>query len=118
MTRSNVRSCAPLIVAVLAAAGARAGGFVEHAEPPVAPAGKTTRVTFVGHELGAAIDVWTSLPPGRVTARPVESRSDRAVFDVTVAADAPVGLCGVRVATRDGLSNAHLFLIDNLPVGA
>jgi hypothetical protein len=116
MTLPSVRSCAPLIVAVMAAAGARAGGFVEHSEPPVAQAGKTTRITFVGHDLGAALDVWTSLPAGKMTAKPVESRSDRAVFDVTVAADAPVGLCGVRVATRDGLSNAHLFRIDDLPV--
>jgi hypothetical protein len=102
MTLPSVRSCAPLIVAVLAAAGARAGGFVEHAEPPVAQAGKTTRITFVGHDLGAALDVWTSLPAGKVTAKSVESRSDRAVFDLTVAADAPPGLCGLRVATKTG----------------
>jgi hypothetical protein len=51
-----------------------------------------------------------------VTAKPVESRSDRATFDVTVATDAPAGLCGIRVATRNGLSNAHLFQIEDLPV--
>src|SRR5207302_9266709 len=61
---------ASLILAVLASAGARAASFIEHAEPPVAQAGNTTRVTFVGHDLEAALDVWASLPAGQVTAKP------------------------------------------------
>ena len=35
-----------------------------------------------------------------------------------VAVDAPVGICGVRLATDDGLANACLLLIDDLPVRA
>jgi hypothetical protein len=92
--------------------------FVEHVAPPVAERGKTARVAFVGRELAGALDVWTSLPPGAVKAKPVESGPGRAVFDVEVSANAPVGVCGLRVATRDGLSNSHLFLIDDLPVRA
>jgi hypothetical protein len=104
-------------VAVLALpAAAPAQGFVESISPPVVERGKTTRVTFVGRQLADALDVWHSLPAGALRAKPVESRSDRAVFDVTAAADAPVGVCGVRVATADGLTNAHLFLVDDLPV--
>src|SRR5947209_10079133 len=118
MTCPSVCLRTSLIVAVLAPAAACADGFIEHAEPPVAQAGKTTRVAFVGHDLDAALGLWTPLSAGKVTAKPVESRPDRAVFDVTVAADAPVGLCGLRVATRNGLSNAHLFWIDDLPVRA
>jgi hypothetical protein len=95
---------------------ATAQGFVESISPPVVERGKTTRVTFVGRQLANALDVWHSLPAGALRAKPVESRSDRAVFDVTAAADAPVGVCGVRVATTDGLTNAHLFLVDDLPV--
>jgi len=106
-------------VAVLALpAAAPAQGFVESISPPVVERGKTTRVTFVGRELAGALDVWHSLPAGALRAKPVEGRSDRAVFDVTAAADAPVGVCGLRVATADGLSNAHLFLVDDLPVRA
>jgi hypothetical protein len=116
MTGPSACFRAALLVAVLFPVGACAGAFIEHAEPPVAQTGKTTRVTLVGHELNAALDLWTSLPAGKLTVKPVESQPDRAVFDVTVAADAPVGLCGVRVATRYGLSNAHLFWIDDLPV--
>jgi hypothetical protein len=92
--------------------------FVEHVAPPVAERGKTARVAFVGRELAGALDVWTSLPPGALKAKPVESGPDRAVFDLEVSPSAPVGVCGLRVATRDGLSNAHLFLIDDLPVRA
>jgi len=46
----------------------------------------------------------------------VESAADRAVLDVTVAVDAPVGVGGVRLATREGWSNVHLMLVDDLPV--
>jgi hypothetical protein len=93
-----------------------AQGFIEHIEPPVAQRGKTTRVTFVGAHLGQAIDLWTTLPAGKVRTIPVDSGdATRAVLDLQVAEDVPVGLCGVRLATRDGLSNMHLFLIDDLP---
>jgi len=103
------------LVALLPAM-AHAQPFVEHIAPPVLEKGKTTRVTFVGKNLAGALDVWSSLPSGALKANPVESHGDRAVFEIEVSRSAPVGICGVRVATRDGLSNAHLFLIDDLPV--
>src|SRR5947207_1538454 len=91
----------------------RAQGFVEHIEPPVLERRKTTRVTVVGSSLGKAIGLWTSLSAGTVKATPVgEQTSSRAVLDVSVAADAAVGICGVRLATEDGLGNACLLLID------
>ncbi len=94
-----------------------AQGFVEHLEPPALERGKTTRVTAVGSGLGKAQGLWTSLPTGVVKATPIgEPTSSRAVLDVSVAADAPVGICGARLATEDGLGNACLVLIDDLPV--
>jgi hypothetical protein len=96
-----------------------AAPFIEHIEPPVVQCGKTTRVTLVGTELTPAVGLWTSLPAGKVRARPVQGGpAGRAVFEMEVAADTPVGTCGVRVATPDGLSNVHLFLVDDLPVSA
>ncbi len=92
--------------------------FVDSITPPAAERGKTTRVTFTGHGFGPGLDVWASLPAGALRAVPVESRPDRLVYDVSVAADAPVGVCGLRVATVHGLSNLHLFLIDDLPTRA
>ena len=95
----------------------RAQGFVEHLEPPAVERGKTTRVTAVGTGFGKALGLWSSLPSGVVKATPVgDSTPTRAIFDVTVAADAPVGICGVRLSTADGLGNALLVLIDDLPV--
>jgi len=94
----------------------RAQGFVEHLEPPVLEAGKTTRVIIVGSNLGKAIGLWTSLADA-IKATPVgEQTSTRAVLDVAVAGQAPIGVCGVRLATVDGLANACLMLIDDLPV--
>ncbi len=105
-----------LICALVLPAVASAQGFVESVSPPVLECGKTARVTFVGHGLAPGLDVWHSLQSGALVAKPVESRPDRVVFDVTAAKDAPVGVCGLRVATRDGLTNAVLFHVEDLPV--
>lgn len=89
---------------------------VESIAPPVIERGKTTRVSFTGRDLGTAFDLWHSLPPGSLRAVPVRSSPQLIVMDITASADAPVGICGVRVATNDGLTNACLFLVDDLPV--
>ncbi len=94
-----------------------AQAFVERLDPPVLMRGKTSRLTAVGSHLANASAVWSSLPTGKFEAKLVAgSKSERASFDVRVAADAPVGIFGLRVATADGLSNVHLCLIDDLPV--
>lgn len=87
---------------------------IESLSPPVVERGKTTRVTFVGRDFGEVQDLWCSLS-GSLKAVPVESKPSRVVMDITASADAPVGVCGVRLATRDGLSNAALLLVDDLP---
>ncbi len=76
------------------------------------------RVTFSGKDFGPGLDVWHSLPKGALTAKPVTHEPGKLVFDITAGADAPVGVCGLRIATRDGLTNAVLFHIDDLPVKA
>ncbi len=93
-----------------------AQGFVERIEPPVWQQGKTTRVTLVGSGFGKALDLWTSLPLHAIKATPIESSATRAVLDVVVDKGAPVGVAGLRLASVDGLANAALFLIDDLPV--
>jgi hypothetical protein len=104
------------LAALLTADRAGADGFIEHIAPPALERGTTTRVRLVGRDLDRALTLWSSLPAGALSARPIESSSEAAVFDVTVSPDAPVGLCGLRMASEHGLSNAHLFLIDDLPV--
>jgi hypothetical protein len=95
----------------------RAGAepFVEHVEPPSVCRGQTNELTIVGSEVDRAIGLWTSLPAGKFHLTAVrESKAERSVFQVEVAADCPLGVYGLRVATEDGLSNLHLFVVDDL----
>ncbi|MFO0953761.1 MAG: hypothetical protein U0835_21915 [Isosphaeraceae bacterium] len=93
-----------------------AGAFVERLSPPTLTRGKTTRLTLVGSGMAGANGLWTSLPAGEVEAKLAgTSSAGEAVFDVTVKPGAPVGLYGLRLATRSGISNAKIFLIDDLP---
>ncbi len=95
----------PLLLLLLASP------FIERLDPPVLERGKTTRLTPVGAGLDKPVGLWTTLPADKINAKPAA-----AGLDVRVAADAPVGVFGLRVATPDGLSNVHLFLVDDLPV--
>jgi hypothetical protein len=98
------------------ASDAPAGSFVECLSPPSFSRGKTTRLTLIGSELKGATSLWTSLAAKEVVATLIQPSGDeRACFDVRVDRDAPLGLYGLRVATRSGLSNVKLFLIDDLP---
>ena len=77
--------------------------------------GQETRVVLHGSRLELATALWISVPEGRVTATRVgESTSDRAVFDIKVPASLPLGFYGLRLATQSGLSNAHIFLVDEI----
>ncbi len=101
-------------VIVLFPAFASAQPTVEHLTPPVVERGKTMRVEFHGKDLANAEAIWFASPG--LSAKPVESSPTRAIIEVTAAANAPVGVGGLRVATRDGLGNAVLFHVDDLPV--
>ena len=93
--------------------------FVEHLSPPVLQRGAVNRIEVHGHDTTGAIGLWSSLPPEVFRARPItgnENNSAGAEFDVELAREAPLGLYGLRLATRSGLSNVQLFLIDELPV--
>jgi len=90
--------------------------FIESLFPPAVQRGAVTRITLNGSRMGQATALWTTLSNNAVHAvRVGESDDESAVYDVKVADDAPVGFYGLRLATTDGLSNAHIFLIDELP---
>src|SRR5262245_66088170 len=100
-----VSFCAtPLCLATALLAPCRGEAFLEQITPPVVERGKTTRVTLSGTEFGQPLDLWTSLPVGKLRAKAVSGNATSATFDLTVAPDAPVGVCGVRLASVDGLS--------------
>ncbi len=91
--------------------------FVEDLSPPVLQRGIVNRIEVLGSDTAEAVGLWSSLPSDLFRARPVEaSGANKAVFDVELTAQAPLGLYGLRLATCSGLSNVHLFLIDELPV--
>ena len=94
-----------------------AQAFVEQLSPPVLQRGKTTRLQVQGTKLDQTLGIWTSVPKGQVLSTTVVSNDEsQATLDVQVSTDAPLGLYGLRLATRGGLSNVHIFLIDELPV--
>jgi len=90
--------------------------FIEHLSPPVLQRGTATRLELHGTETSGAVGLWSSLPPGLLRVRSIGAGdATKAVLEVDLAANAPLGMYGLRLATRSGLSNLHLFAVDELP---
>lgn len=93
----------------------RVDPFVEHVAPPAVARGAVVRLELVGSQLDRATGLWTSLPPGKLrVANIVASAPDRTILEVAASPDCPIGLYALRLATEDGLSNPHLFVVDDL----
>lgn len=89
--------------------------FVEHVEPPSVCRGQKNQLTIVGQDVDRAMGIWTSLPADKFKVAAVSaSEKERSQFQIEVAADCPLGIYGLRIATEDGLSNLHLFVVDDL----
>ena len=89
--------------------------FVQRVEPAAMTRGEVTRVILHGSRLDMATALWISIPGGQAKATQVgQSSPDRAVFDVRVPKDVSLGFYGLRLATQSGLSNAHIFLVDEI----
>lgn len=128
MRLSNQLSCLLCAVTLYSAfpGSCRAEVFIEHLSPPVVQRGKTCRIQMFGTMLDQPVGLWTSVPSrsrsaihadGLWTITPVGAGTAAgSVLDVQVPADTPLGVYGLRLATRSGLSNVHLFQIDELPV--
>lgn len=113
--RALALCCTLFASAALQPATCHAEMFFGAMSPASVVRGSTTRVVLAGSELEQAFDLWTSTPGGKVTAKRVSTSTPAApTFDVTVAADCPIGLFGIRAATIDGLSNSVIFLVDDL----
>ncbi|MBT4866604.1 MAG: hypothetical protein HON53_15990 [Planctomycetaceae bacterium] len=90
--------------------------FIEHVFPPCIQPGQTTHITLVGSDLQDATALWTTLPTGSVKSQWIRSDETGVTFAVEIPSDARPGLYGLRVATPSGLSNVHLFAVDDLPI--
>ena len=94
-----------------------AQAFVEQLSPPVVRRGIVNRVQVIGSETNQAVGLWTSLPKGTVQGRvATDSSPTRTIMEIELTADAPLGVYGLRLATRSGLGNVHLFVVDELPI--
>ncbi len=106
-----------LILGLLAAIPSPSFGqaFVESIEPASLARGETTRIILHGSRLELATGLWISIPGGEVKASAVgTTSSDKAVYDVSLPGSTPLGFYGLRLATQSGLSNAHIFLVDEI----
>lgn len=106
-----------LSVGLLVAGSPRCLGqaFVERVDPAAVVRGESTRIVLHGSGLERATALWVSVPGGRLKATRVgASTPERAEFDIAVSADVPLGFYGLRLATESGLSNAHIFLVDEI----
>jgi len=83
----------------------------------VAP-GKTIDLKIRGGNLAAPTELWTSFPCEVLL--PIDlagngTKADEVTYRLKLPADAPPGVHGIRVATAQGVSNAKLIAIDDLP---
>ncbi|MBC8353554.1 MAG: PPC domain-containing protein [Planctomycetes bacterium] len=108
-------ACSVLAMALATTEYSSAQVFIESVFPPSIQRGEVNRVTVRGVNMLGATDLWLTLPGQTFEAQQVtDSTATEATFEIEVATDAPLGLYGLRLATRDGLSNAHIFAIDQL----
>src|SRR5437868_10539642 len=101
------------IIAVLIATNARGQSpSVTRAVPSAVAPGKTVDVTLSGSALDLPTALWTSIP---ATAAFTAGSGDHATCRITLPPEAQVGVAALRIGTRGGVSNPHLFMVDDLP---
>lgn len=106
-----------IVLALFAPARAQAPN-VTQIEPITLVPGKPVDVTFVGGNLAGTIGVWTSAPATVELTPGIENngkQNERVTYRITLAADAPRGLVGMRIAGLGGVSNLRLLAVDDLP---
>jgi hypothetical protein len=113
-----------LFVAVLVFAFVSAGQAwgqaptLTFASPAGVQPGKAVDVVLSGGNLAGASGIWTSFPASAVLTPGVDKNGTQPAsvsYRITVPAEVPLGVGGVRVATPQGISNLRLLLIDDLP---
>jgi hypothetical protein len=91
---------------------------LSHTAPSGVQPGKTVDVVFHGANLAAPTSVWTSFPASAVLTPGIDQNGAQPAsvsYRLTIPAEVPLGVGGIRVATGKGISNLRLLLIDDLP---
>lgn len=103
------------VLLVLLASSAVAEPVADHLEPPSVVRGQRNKLAVIGKEIDRPLGIWTSLPPDKIQVVTAQSAdASRANLELEVAADCPLGIYGLRLATEDGLSDLQLFAVDDL----
>jgi hypothetical protein len=91
---------------------------IKEVQPLGAQRGKTFTLTLKGEGLAVGAELITSLPGiiSRLSPpKDAEAPDLQLAFLVELPADTPVGLYPIRLHTDEGLSNAFIFSVDDLP---
>ena len=87
---------------------------IEKVVPAAVVPGKTTKLTIHGKQLSQLRRIWFSFPAKvKILSKP--KNATRVVCSVTVPANVPVQLAGIRCISSQGVSNVRLILVDDLP---
>ncbi|MCS7022474.1 MAG: hypothetical protein NZU63_11670 [Gemmataceae bacterium] len=82
-------------------------------------AGEKAELVLTGANLAEPVGIWSNCP-GITIAVPTDNKNGsdpgRLRVQVSVPADTPIGVYGLRLATRHGVSNVRPLVVDELPV--
>jgi hypothetical protein len=108
-----------LAIGALAAAPSRGPAQVISSVAPLAlRPGQTQELVLSGSGLGGVRQLWSAFPQKSILATDAKGQSKNpatATLRLTVPPRAPLGIYGIRVATRTGVSPLRLMLLDDLP---
>jgi len=79
--------------------------------------GQTTTIKITGGNLVNTTQIWTSFPAQATLTPNVANNNANAAevtYDLNVPPEAPVGLHGIRVVSRTGVSNLYFYFVDDL----
>lgn len=88
---------------------------VEAIFPPGGQRGGSVDVSVRGRELTDALSVMATFPVHASIVADEKEPAARCTLKLTIPKDAPLGVHGLRIATRRGISNMVPFCVDDLP---
>ena len=116
--RSSALTCAVALLTLLASDHASGQTpAITATEPQAIAPGSTVDVLIRGGNLTGATQLWSSFSTkSSLTPDVAENgtKDDQVMFRVSVAADAALGVHGMRIATDKGVSAMRLFVLDDL----
>lgn len=91
---------------------------VNRLEPAAVAPGETADVAIHGSDLASPVALWTTFNAGAAFPSSTPQQPDRVTCRLTAPPDAQVGVHALRLATRSGVSELRLFMVDDLPSAA